>query len=298
MHRKIDKIIEQLIYSNPWNKKLGLARSFLAASTLLTLVFNHSNTLFTYGTGITTVPICDGLAKFGIFCLFSDNLELARYLSIAILAITILGYLPRYTCVLSWWVAFSYFNSSVNVDGGDQVNAVLSLLLIPICLGDSRRNHWVDRDYVYPQSGLAKFSVLCASITLIVIQVQVAIIYFVSAIAKLYVTEWLNGTVLHYWMNNPLIGGNNFVLPVVSYFFKWDLLLFIVSWGVLVTELLLFIRLFQPGKNNATLLFLGILFHAGTAVLFGIISFCFSMIAALILFLVVNRYKQPTVVSA
>jgi antimicrobial peptide system SdpB family protein len=283
MYRALEPIIQSIFNSNPWNAKLGLARSLLAMSTLLTLLFNDTNTLFTYGTGISYYPICDGLAKYSIFCLFSDHLEIARYLSILILVITISGYFPRYTCIFSWWVAFSYFNSSVNVDGGDQVNTVISCLLIPICLGDNRRNHWINKQYVYPHSSLSKFKFMWASTAYIVIHIQAAFIYFISATSKLFVPEWLNGTALHYWVNNPLIGPNQPVGILVNFIFKSDLLLFTISWSVLILEILLFTSLFQARKSKV-LLYTGIAFHIGTAVLFGIITFCLAMSAVLILF--------------
>jgi len=37
------------------------------------------------------------------------------------------------------------------------------------------------------------------------------VVYFHAATAKLAMEEWLNGTVLYYWLNDPVVGLSNWL---------------------------------------------------------------------------------------
>ena len=132
-----------------WTPLLGTARSFFALSSLITLLFNSTTDLFRPASGITDYPICVGWGEYSIFCLFSSvvGLEMLRWLCIAILLLVISGVYPRFTAPLQFWIAYSIFNSSIVVDGGDQVTLVATFLLLPMCLTDPRKNHWHEPDW-------------------------------------------------------------------------------------------------------------------------------------------------------
>jgi len=54
-----------------------------------------------------------------------------RWVSILVLLVAASGWRPRYTAIPMWWVLFGNQASLTVVDGGDQISAVLALLLIP-----------------------------------------------------------------------------------------------------------------------------------------------------------------------
>jgi hypothetical protein len=73
-----------------------------------------------------------------------------------------------------------------------------------------------------------------------------------------------------------------------------------LTWGTLILELLLFMGLVVEKKHRWKLLWLGIFFHTGIAVVHGLISFVLAMWAGLILFLrpIGEEFRVPTWASA
>ncbi len=275
-----DKLVNEY---NPWTNVYGLARSFLALGTLLTLFFNHSSETFRPAAGSLEYPVCEGIRSIGIFCLLSPELELARWLCILILLIVMSGWRPRYTGIIHWLVAFSLQTSGTVLDGGDQVTAVLTFLLLPITLTDNRKWHWQSPKNISYTIFLEKLRSLVAIVSIGVIRLQVSIIYFHAATAKFALEEWIDGTILYYWLNDPLIGLPNwlrFTLPIYSSRF-----VVFFTWGTLLIEILLFMGLLMPKKYWKSLLIAGLIFHGGIAFMMGLISFGCAMTAALILYL-------------
>ncbi len=110
--------IRLLTIQNPYSSTLGLVRSLLALSTLLTLLFNDSGSIFS--SPLSTQICTSGIKELSLYCLFSGgDLYIARIVSILILVLVIVGIYPRVTGVLHWWVSLSFFISTPYVDGGD-----------------------------------------------------------------------------------------------------------------------------------------------------------------------------------
>jgi antimicrobial peptide system SdpB family protein len=115
------------------------------------------------------------------------------------------------------------------------------------------------------------------------IRVQVSIVYFHAAVGKLAVADWVNGTVLYYWLTDPRVGLANWskaIVPVLETPF-----VAVVTWSVIGLELFLFMALVMPKPAWKYLLRAGIAFHVTIALTMGLISFTTAMIAALILYL-------------
>ncbi|MFN0140902.1 MAG: sporulation-delaying protein SdpB family protein [Pyrinomonadaceae bacterium] len=281
---KAGKVIERELGRYPWTNVYGVARSLLALGTLLTLALNQNQILFRPASGITDFPVCQDLGVIGIFCLLRSNLEIARWVAIGILFLVLIGWRPRYTAILHWWVSFSLQTSAITVDGGDQVTSVLTLLILPIALLDNRKWHWSNK-VSEPREFSFKDSIkrLISISTFYVIRFQVCIIYFHAATAKLAGEEWLDGTILYYWFTDPIIGLPNwlkFLTPIFT-----TPLVSIITWLSLITEIVLFMALFLPREKWKFPLILGITFHILIALTMGLISFGLAMTAALILYL-------------
>ncbi len=262
---------------NPFTNVYGLSRTLLAVATAGTIAFNQSTVLFTPVAGIYDVPRCNsGILKISVFCLASTRLGTARWLSVALLIVVASGWRPRVTAIPHAWVAYSLFSSSTIFDGGDQINLVLTILLLPVALLDRRPWHW-RASYDGNSSPLV---LLVAWSAIFMIRVQVAAVYFVSGISKLGQAEWANGTAMYYWLLT--FGG---VPRSVVYFLSKPIFVLVMTWGSIALEVALAAGLVLPRKSWRPLLIIGIVFHLMIALVFDLWSFALAMIAALIIYL-------------
>ena len=268
----------------PWTNVYGLARTVLALGTLVTLALNHSSVLFRPAAGVQTAPFCTGGSAFSVWCMLSrDQLELVRFICIGVLIVVATGWRPRITAPFHWWVAYSLQASAITLDGGDQVSAILALLLLPVALTDSRKWHWQSYDAALTPREECKR--IIASAAWLAIRVQVAGIYLHSFVGKFVVEEWKNGTALYYWWTDPIFGAAPWTEPFVEATLKSALMVVTLTWGALLLELLLFLGLVLQPAQRRWLLPAGIAFHLAIALVQGLVSFGFAMTAALILFL-------------
>ena len=278
---------------SPWTNVYGLARTLLALGTLTTLALNPADQLF-MPLGRSLHGIVDRLfpASYGFFFLFEPaQLEIARWIAIAILVVVASGWRPRLTGLLHWWISVSWASSGVVIDGGDQVTAVLSSLLLPITLSDGRAWHWSRPRSAASPTHWSEVMRLIARSTLLVIRLQVAIIYFNAGVAKLFVTEWNNGTAMYYWLLHPLFGAPEWVRPLLMPVVQDPLAVTLFTWCVMLFEVTLGFALVMNRKWWRPLLITGMAFHLGIGVVHGLVSFGLAMAGALVLFL--QPYDRP-----
>ena len=270
--------------SDPFTNVYGVARSILAVSGVLTLWLSGTDALFRPVVGIPDFPICTGVRAAGIYCLGAPHLTLMRWVSILVCLIVATGWRPRFTGVVHAYVAFSLQANAVSIEGGDQVIAILTLLLVPVTLLDDRRWHWsspVERPLDRREEARRLVAKSCFSL----IRLQVCGIYFHAAVGKLAVAEWTDGTALYYWFLHPTFGAPSWLMPVLKVIVLNGTVLTLVTWGVLVVEYALSCGLLMAKRYWAILLVLGIALHAGIAVIHGLVSFSITMMAALVLYL-------------
>ncbi len=274
-----------------WTPLLGTARTFFALSSLITLLFNSSNDLFRPASGIADFPLCVGWGEYSIFCLLSPmlGLEVLRWICIAVLLIIISGVYPRITAFFQFWIAFSLFNSSIVVDGGDQVTLVASFLLLPMCLTDPRKNHWHQPNWHLEEQSYYRKSI--ANVAWISLQIQACIIYLEAFFVKFAVPEWANGTALYYWLSDPIVGlglyNDSFIY---QNFLSNTFVISLLTWSVLALEMLLFMGLLASSKNKTRLFVAGVAFHFMIILAHGLISFFMAMTGILMLYLL--DYKR------
>lgn len=295
VQKRIDQIgdkIYQIALLRPWGKYYGLARSILALGTLSTLLFNNNDVLFRLAAGINKVPICNDVTRGSIFCIFNENLGLARWICILILLVVIFGWRPMITGILHWWVSYSFMISSVVIDGGDQITAVLTLLLIPVCLTDKRKWRWSDKTNAISMTVSTGICTLIALSSLFMIRLQVAIIYLNSGVAKFYVSEWTNGTALYYWFTHPIFGFSEALEPILTPIITNPYSVTLLTWGVMFFEILLFLGITIKNRYRNTLLISGLVFHFLIFIIHGLFSFFLAMCGALILFLKTDNERN------
>lgn len=265
----------------PWASGVGLARTLLALGTLGTLLATSPQALMAPLADGTRPPVCVGPTQIGIWCVVPGwDGQAARWLSVAVLLVTASGWRPRLTGIPHWYVSWSLMVNATVVDGGDQVTAVLTLLLIPLTLTDPRRWHWQrapERDL-----GLAR---VVAYGSVVLIQIQVAILYLHASVAKLGVREWADGTALFYWLRNPMFGAPGWLRPVIDPLTGSPFGVALLTWSAIALEFALALAIVLHPRVRPPLLVAGLAFHWAIAIVMGLISFSTAMSAALLLYL-------------
>lgn len=296
MLNKIIQIIESKVYHT---KTLGLARSLLAMGLALTLIFSDVQTLFP-NTILNSSGKEDLVNIFSIVFSIIPNIEFAKYIIVLLLITIITGLSPRYTCILHFWITYSFSTTSHIVEGGDQIATIITFLLIPICITDNRTWHWAQCK-IEP-----KFYVKTINFyALLLIKIQVFVIYFHACIGKINVDEWVNGTALYYWFNHNAYGAPDYLIDFFNFLFQSPLILFYATWSVILAELSLAISILIPSQNiKNKMLYLGLFLHFIIIFIHGLVTFFLPMASILILVFIsdsklinIPKYSKPVINS-
>lgn len=279
--------------NNIYSPKLGLVRSLLAFGNLLTLLFNKPTELIPENIFIKNKMVSDSMIQdYNIFFLFNyEDIVIPYIICIIILLVVIIGYFPQITCVPQAYVAYSVFYGVTIVEGGDQITAIICLLIIPICLFDKRINHWYIKEFFkYDHNDYIRY--LCYT-TLCFIQIQISVIYLDSVIEKFGVPQWVDGTVVYYWATHNVFGATGLFEKILYILFRYNLTTTSITWAVLIIELLMFAAFFMNTNNKRKMFYIGIVFHFLIFIIHGLASFGIAMSAALILYLTFkNEYND------
>lgn len=260
----------------------AIGRSILALGTFLSILCNDSYVLFYSNSRILENATTNSVNHINLFYYFRyENILYAKIIALIILLSVIIGYLPRITCFLHWWVSFSYLNAVTLIEGGDQITMILTFFLIPIMF--FRRintNHWSISDR---KSNI--YSNIIQHMTLSVIRIQMALLYLHAAVGKTKVPEWIDGTSLYYWFNHPTFGFPAYLGFALTPIINSELILPLVTWGVIAIEFCLFGALFAPERKYKYFLLLGFLFHFSIIFIHGLPNFFLAMFGGLVLYL-------------
>ncbi len=270
--------LKYLSRSSSWSI-IGFARSLLAIGLLLTLLFNPIDVLI---PAPYLASFNQGSIKFhsNFFLIFGPRfLFLTRILAIALLIMVVSGYFMQLTSILHFWITASLVLVKATYLGGDNVNMLLTLLLVPVCIFDTRKNHW---DTPGPAD---HFGSNIQNLFLFLVKIQVAWIYLDSVWLKLHVKEWRNGTVLYYWFNHNFFGLNPPFSVMVKPLLERLPVSVSITWGALIFEVLLAIGFLFSAKVKMVLLKWGIVFHFMILLIHGLAWLFFAMSAALFLYL-------------
>lgn len=271
---------EAIASKNYFTNIYGLARSLFALSMAISLLVNSQFELFNQADFIGRQA--QDFSNVNFFLLFAyKDLIWAKLIALTILITVISGYFPRFTGLLHWWLAISYYQAISIPEGGDQIAANVTFFLVFITLMDTRLNHWNE-----PHGVESPYKNFMAYLLFGVIAIQIAVLYLHSAVHKVYNTEeWIDGTAMYYWFNNTVFGLNDTMKVIIQPIIDTPILLFALNWGVIVFELLLFCGILANERTRKNLLICGIVFHLLIAVMLGLYSFFINMSACLILFL-------------
>lgn len=273
MYEVIYSRILGIVSKNFWSQSLTWSRVFFAVSTLLNLVFNSNKTLVINSNRIYNIKDPEYYSIYNILDPF-----FGKIISIIILISVIIGYFPKITSILHFWVAYSFNVSAKMIEGGDQVVMIYTMLLIPLMLLDKRKNHWTSNkahSYSFQQKTIG----FC---TVLLMKTQCFVIYFVAAVSKFSHNEWRNGTAIYYWFYDEVFGLNETMLCIITPFLKNSYFIVIMTWGTLLLELLLAYSAFSRSSIYRIICyFCGALFHLAIAGFLGLWSFFFAMLGVL-----------------
>jgi antimicrobial peptide system SdpB family protein len=274
----IKKLIEKVDKMDLNYSSYALLRSVLALSTMLTLIFNSQNILFPKFFEKNEMLYSKFIIfGFNISFFIVSNIEIFRPFFIVILLTVVLGYYPRVTGTLHFLISYIFFTTSIIVDGGDQICSNVTLLLLPITLIDSNKNHWKSHPKIESTFGRTIFISFSFLICL-----QVSAIYLNSSLAKLNVPEWLDGTATWYWFNHEVFGVY-YLSSSLNKLLSNGIFIYFLNYSIIVLELLIAMMLFVP-KEQLLVKYLyrcGILFHVMIILIHGIFSFAIVMIGCL-----------------
>lgn len=260
----------------------ALARSFIALSLLVALLFTSPYVYFPSEFFAIGQPSNTIIPNF-FYLWREENLLIPIILACIILLLVIIGYIPQLTGILHAWVAYSFFTGALMVEGGDQIGQIIAFLLIPVTILDKRINHWHKNDFfTYNRPEWLTF--FCYS-CLVVVQIQMAIVYFFAVSAKLNVPEWVDGSAFYYWFNHNPFGAAAPLRAVLSPVVNNPFLTPLITWGVLVLEATLFAALFMTKDKKRIMFILGVSFHFMIIIIHGLWSFFFAMLGGLIIYL-------------
>ncbi|WP_417554422.1 hypothetical protein [Microbacterium sp.] len=261
---------------------VGVGRAVLALGSLSTLVLTRTDDLFISFAPHAADSRCVGIGRAGGFCL-SDALTGSRSVgvaaSIAILLLVLTGFGARALAIPHFYVAWSISQNIVVVEGGDQVNAVIVLLLIPWIFTTPRGNAWARRTRFLETLRMNAFAYGAAEL----IRVQLSVVYLVAAVAKFAVPQWSEGSALWYWLQVPGFGIPEDVFTALAPILELPAILVTATYAVMAFELLLAVCIWMRSKFARSVLYLGIAFHAGIALVLGLWSFGLTMTGVLLL---------------
>lgn len=263
---------------DPRTMALGVGRLLVAVAELTVLVFTPDADLFRQAQGRPPTPRCDGLRAVSLWCAGPDGAALTagRCVAIVVLLVVASGYRPRWTCVPHWYVTFSLGISAAVSNGGEQAARLLTLLLIPICLGDGRVWQWQR-----PDARLAPGWRGAGYAGHLVVRAQVLLIYGDALVGKLADAQWRDGTAMHYILQNAYFGAPPELLASIEGPPVGAWLIPLVTWSALAAETFIAVSAVAgPGVRRWALV-VGLGLHAGTALALGLISFALVMVGLL-----------------
>ncbi|MFF3222367.1 sporulation-delaying protein SdpB family protein [Nocardia suismassiliense] len=281
LRRLIDHAMIATAHFEPRGLSLAAGRSLLAIAELSLILLTPDSALFPDVPGPSTAMRCDGVQAVSLWCITGSGegaLAWSRLAALGVLCLAASGFMPKWTCIPHWYVAFSINASIVPTNGGDAVAQVATMLLIPICLGDDRIWHWQP-----PKHSLSPGWQGSAFAAQLVICLQVFVIYAVAVVSKLSDPAWLGGHALYIVASDPLFAPpppiRQLLEPAMTSF--WAVAA--MTWAVIVVQAAIAVSIFSNRRARLCGLILGSALHVMIIIVLGLPSFGLVMIALLLI---------------
>ncbi|ASN20164.1 hypothetical protein CGK93_11155 [Arthrobacter sp. YN] len=265
---------------NPQSRIIAVARSGLALSQVLTLLLTPAPYLYSVPIlGQPSTGQCTrALENVSLFCIASElSDEVVQVLMIIGLIVVTSGFLPRFTSILHLWLSYSFAHTVALPDGGDTVLVFTTFFLVFISLPDNRLWHWSQGHSRSTTRFGAWQGISWAAHW--ALRIQVAYIYLHSALAKLSVENWSEGSALYYIVRGEFFGTANFLQSFVFFLTSVPIVALTLSWGTMIMEAVIAGTLLSRRPIVQTAGFVAcVLLHVGIIMFIGIWSFALAMV--------------------
>ncbi|MGW2324209.1 sporulation-delaying protein SdpB family protein [Streptomyces sp. NPDC001700] len=263
------------------SRALGIGRSMIALAQASILVFTPASHLFVpVGGDEITIDCSTPVQGVSLYCLAgSADRQLLDVLVLALLLIVASGILPRYTTVLHFWASLSIGQSVSLPDGGDSVAQVVTFFLVLACANDRRRWHWQQST---SEEGKGSIQQGLAWAGWWGVRLQVAYIYLNSALAKLSVGPWAEGSATYYVARMENFGAAGLFADLFRWATGITLIALLSAWGTIFAEGLIALFLLRGGSRQMVAAAMSACLHVLIILQLGIISFGFIMLGAVI----------------
>ncbi len=263
----------------PRDMIMSAGRSLIAVAELTVLLATPQSVLFGVSPSAQADRLCSGLGTATLWCVTPAHLSyLSQLIAVTILVCVILGLWPRRFCIAHWYVAFSMATRMIVLNGGEEVGQILTLLLIPICLGDSRMCHWRR-----PSAPMAPGWRGSAYAGHLVLRWQIAIIYLEASLSKLLFPAWRAGTAIPILLNDPQFGLPMAIRPTVEHIIATTGVGFALTWSVMAIEICIALAMLSPAPIRRFGVALAVCLHLAIVVAMGLFSFGLIMIALVLI---------------
>jgi antimicrobial peptide system SdpB family protein len=276
-----ERLLESADRFEPRGPLLACGRALLGLATMTVILGTPDGALFPYTAAVPSGQLCSGARAVSLWCLAGPSnadLTAGRLLSIAVLALVIAGYRPRWTCIPHYYVTFSFASASPIVNGGDRFAQIAAMLLIPICLGDERRWQW--QPARRPLSPTWRGCGYGAHLT---IRVQLSIIYAGAALSKILDPAWRRGDAMPIIAYDSEFGLARPALAAMEPLLHTPVFALTLAWLVVATELTVAGQILGPRRLRLRALFEVAALHLAILLGLGLVSFSMAMIAFVLL---------------
>lgn len=259
-------------YRSRW---FAAGRSALALATASELLCTRPGALFAPVSGIFG-PLCVVRPRVSLFCLGDPRafVDARCWLAVVGLMLVASGFRPRYTAVLHLWIVYSITTSVTLPDGGDSIALIVVLLITPMCLADPRRWQWSA-----PRRRMPRPARTVAYGSFWALRLQIAYLYADSAIAKMGVADWQNGSAFYYFVRDKMFGSAGPVAPMWMWLSDQSLTTLATTWGTIVVELVIALFTLLGVRWRLAAFWLCAALHALIFVSMGLFSFSAVMVA-------------------
>lgn len=259
-------------YRNQW---FAIGRTALALATASELLCTRSAALFTQ-VGPVTGPLCSTQPAVSLFCLNNPHelVDARKWLAIVGLLLVASGYRPRYLSILHLWIVFSVSTSITLPDGGDSIALIIVLLITPMCLADQRRWQWTP-----PRQRMGRNWRTIAYLTFWAVRLQTVYVYADSAIAKMGVDDWQNGSGFYYFVRDKMFGSAGPMTPIWMWVSSQSLSTLAITWGAIAIELAIALFTLLDARWRMAAFWLALGLHTLIFLSMGLFSFSLVMVA-------------------
>jgi antimicrobial peptide system SdpB family protein len=259
-------------YRSRW---FAAGRTTLALATASELLFTRPAALFTQ-VGATSGPYCSTAPAVSLYCLGDPHewLNIRHWVAVVALALVASGYRPRYLAIVHLWVVYSVTTSITLPDGGDSIALLVVFLITPMCLADPRPWQWTP-----PGRRMGRNGRMIAYLSFWALRLQIAFLYADSAIAKMGVADWQNGSAFYYFVRDKMFGSAGPLAPIWMWVSDQALTTLTITWGAIVIELVIALFTLLGTRWRLAAFWLALALHALIFLSMGLFSFSLVMVA-------------------